>query len=81
MKQLYNRVGSSFQMTGLATAVATIDGVQYTLSVEGLADGSIAIFTNDIQLVGGALEQNEVPRIRNEIKSILNENDQPFEFF
>jgi hypothetical protein len=67
-------------MMNLTEAIVIISGIQYDLSVEGLVDGRIAIFTDAIEKRSGLIDDTTRQIILPEIISILDENDQSFEF-
>ena len=52
----------------------------YNLSVEGLVDGRIAIFTDVIEVGPSIVDEPTRLMILSEIREILEENEQSFDF-
>jgi len=67
-------------MTSLSEATVMISGIQYDLSVEGLVNGRIAVYTDEIKSPMGTIDEETRRMIIYEIGDILDENGQPFEF-
>ena len=66
-------------MTELSKAIVNIASDEYVLSVEGLADGSVALFTADIESSTGSLDEHKRDFIISEVISILDENGERYE--